>query len=194
MCIDDLRREPRGDPFECFHVTAHNLLDLDASQLEYGRFDTSSIPGFAIAIDAAPLPPPRSPDYVTYLVSVSGPIFPSPTCSTAVEYLNDDTVSAYFGSHAQGLPTRPYIERTITHTFVHTKPDGSFINPTSPTTPILTPSTAPPDVQVFKYKPVAKKVRPVAATLPEEFRATRQITGDPQIGRASCRERVCLAV
>ena len=182
MCIDDLRREPRGDPFECFHVTAHSLLDLDASQLESGQFDTSSLPGFAIAIDAAPLPPSRTPDYVTYLVSVSGPIFPSPTCSISVEYLNDETVSAYFGTHVQGLPPRLHIERTITHTFVHTKPDGTFINPTSPTPPTHTPSTVPHDLKVFKYKPVAKKVRPVAATLPEEFRATRQIIGDPLAG------------
>ena len=62
------------------------------------------------------------------------------------------------------------------------KPDGTFIDPTSPTTPIHAPSTAPHDVEVFKYKPVAKKVRPVAATLPEEFRTTRQIIGDPLAG------------
>ncbi|KAG5346705.1 hypothetical protein C0989_000482, partial [Termitomyces sp. Mn162] len=35
-------------------------------------------------------------------------------------------------------------------------------------------------VQVFgKYKPVAKKVRPVLGTTPEEFRIERNIIGDP---------------
>jgi hypothetical protein len=30
-----------------------------------------------------------------------------------------------------------------------------------------------------KYKPVAKKVKPIGATLPEEFRIVRNIQGDP---------------
>jgi hypothetical protein len=30
-----------------------------------------------------------------------------------------------------------------------------------------------------KYKPVAKKVKPVGATLPKEFRIVRNIQGDP---------------
>ena len=33
-----------------------------------------------------------------------------------------------------------------------------------------------------KYKPVAKKVRPVKATLPQEFHVKRHITGDPLAG------------
>ena len=148
------------------------------SQLEYGRFDTSSIPGFAIAIDATPLPPSHSPDYITYLVSVSGPIFPSSTCSTSVEYLNDDTIFAYFGTHAQGPPPYPHIECTITHRFIHTKPNGTFLDLPPPTTPAHAPSTVSHDVQVFKYKPIVKKVRPITATLPEEFQATHQIIGD----------------
>jgi len=32
---------------------------------------------------------------------------------------------------------------------------------------------------VFKYKPVAKKIKPVPAMLPEEFRTTRKIISDP---------------
>ena len=181
--INDLGREPRGDPFECFNITAHNLIDLDASRPELTRFDTSSIPGFAITIDAAPLPPSCTPDYVTYLVSTAGPIFPSPAFLTSFDYMNDDSVSAYFGAHAQALPSGS--EHTLTHTFVHIKTDGTFLNPQSTFSPSHSMQKNTPNTQVLKYKPVAKKVRPVAATLPEEFRATCQIIGDPLASMSS---------
>lgn len=58
-----------------------------------------------------------------------------------------------------------------------------------PTTPLIsiTRQTAPsmmttfPDVAVYgkRYKPVAKKVKPIIGALPNEFRIIRNITGDP---------------
>ena len=50
------------------------------------------------------------------------------------------------------------------------------------TSPLMqsTPSTNTDTTHhVFKYKPVAKKIKPVPTTLPEEFRTTRKIIGNP---------------
>jgi hypothetical protein len=67
------------------------------------------------------------------------------------------------------------------------KPKTKSVPSTKPTscsaqTPYPSPSR---DCLVYtgkkKYKPVAKKVKPVGATLPEEFRIIRNIQGDPLV-------------
>jgi hypothetical protein len=54
--------------------------------------------------------------------------------------------------------------------------------PTSPLAPTVNPSPSGDHhayVGKKKYKPVAKKVKPISATLPEEFHIVRNIQGDP---------------
>nr|GAT45871.1 predicted protein [Mycena chlorophos] len=60
-----------------------------------------------------------------------------------------------------------------------TKPVSVDLNTLSDISP---PSPVPPIARVFagkRYKPVAKKVRPILGSLPDEFRIIRNITGDP---------------
>ena len=62
---------------------------------------------------------------------------------------------------------------------VHT---NSSISKRSLLVPIDTPYTLDPQASTFanrKYKPVARKIRPVIADLPDKFRITRTIVGDP---------------
>lgn len=62
---------------------------------------------------------------------------------------------------------------------VHT---NSSISKRSLLVPIDTPYTLDPQASTFanrKYKPVARKIRPVIADLPDKFRITRAIVGDP---------------
>ena len=77
------------------------------------------------------------------------------------------------------------MERSIAHTYIHICTDGSFVDLPSPSHPTTVWEDSTLDVQIFKYKPVAKKIKPVAATLPEEFWTTRQIVGDPLTGMPS---------
>jgi len=61
-------------------------------------------------------------------------------------------------------------------------PTDSSISSRSLLAPADTPYTLDPQASIFakrKYKPVARKVRPVIAALPDKFRITRNIVGDP---------------
>jgi hypothetical protein len=59
---------------------------------------------------------------------------------------------------------------------------NSSISPQTLLVPVDTPYTLDPQASTFanrKYKPVARKIRPVIADLPDKFRITRNIVGDP---------------
>jgi len=61
-------------------------------------------------------------------------------------------------------------------------PTDSSISSRSLSVPADTPYTLDPQASIFakrKYKPVARKIRPVIADLPDKFRITRDIVGDP---------------
>jgi len=61
-------------------------------------------------------------------------------------------------------------------------PTDSSISSRSLLVPADTPYTLDPQASIFakrKYKPVARKIRPVIADLPDKFRITRNIVGDP---------------
>ena len=116
------------------------------------------------------------------MLSVSGPIFPTPVSHFIIERANDNSSSTYYRALTNPSALIPDSEWTLTHSLIHTTRDGSFIDlgSTLPHMHPSTPSTDPDKIaQVFKYKPVAKKIKPLAATLPEEFRTTRNIIGDP---------------
>jgi hypothetical protein len=112
------------------------------------------------------------------MLSIAGPVVPTPAKSYIIEYTNDNSISAY---HALPAPSAeiPDAQQSLTHTLVHINSTGSFIDwlPTPVPSPLSTRTDI--DAHVYKYKPVAKKIKPIAATLPEEFRTTRQIIGDP---------------
>ena len=115
------------------------------------------------------------------MLSVSGPVVPSPSKNYLVEPVNDHLTSHYYHALPEISAQLPDLERTISHSFVHIKADGTFLDPLSTSLPTtsIPESIQDPDVRTFKYKPVAKKIKPLAATLPEEFRTTRKIVGDP---------------
>ena len=81
------------------------------------------------------------------------------------------------------VPTRPRTGRAPAVKII------SVVNHSTPSAPpppeqVITPHPLPPlppadPAFVFKYKTVDKKVRPVPATLPEEFRTVRRIPEDP---------------
>ena len=114
------------------------------------------------------------------MLSVSGPIIPTSSRLFFAEDSNDDSISTYY--HAQPMVSAQITEnkRFLTHTLVHVKSNRTFLDTLS--TPLSlhsTPSTGTDsDTHMFKYKPVAKKVKSVPATLPEEFCTTRRIVGD----------------
>jgi len=179
--IDDLRNYPRGNALESFNVSLHRVSDLVAAHEDLTQFDTESLPGFALSIDAAPSPPTSPPDFTTYMLSVSGPIIPTPSRLFIAEGLNDYSISTYY--HAQPMVSAQIAENEcfLTHTLVHVKSNRTFLDTLSTfLSPHSTPSTgADSDAHMFKYKPVIKKVKSVPTTLPEEFRMTRKIVGDP---------------
>ena len=67
------------------------------------------------------------------------------------------------------------------HSLVHIKHNGTFLETLStPLSMHSTPSsTTDTNVRIFKYKPVAKKIKSVPAMLLEEFHTTHKIIGDP---------------
>ena len=60
------------------------------------RFDTQSLPGFALSIDAVPSPPTSPPGFTTYILSTSGPIVPTPSRLFIAEDSNDQSISTYY--------------------------------------------------------------------------------------------------
>ena len=185
--IDDLWNYPRGDALESFNVSLHRVSDLIVVHEDLIQFNTESLPGFALSIDAAPSPPTSPPDFTTYMLSVSGPIIPTPSRLFIAEGSNDYSISTYY--HAQPMVSAQIAEnkRFLTHTLVHVKSNGTFLDTLStPLSPHSTPSIgADLDAHVFKYKPVAKKVKSVSVTLPEEFHMTQKIVGDPLVDMPS---------
>ena len=93
MNIDDLGTPPWGDEDEeCFSVEVHRISDLPADVDISAKYNTLSIPGFAISV--APIDP--NPPYTPYMVSSSGPSVPTSTQSFIVESLNDNPHSTYY--------------------------------------------------------------------------------------------------
>ena len=174
MNIDDLGTPPRGDDDEeCFSVEVHRISDLPADIDIAAKYDTLSIPGFAISV--APVDP--DPPYTPYMVSSSGPSVPTPTQSFIVESSNDNLHSAYYRPLLTPSAQIADSQRTLSMSYVRIAPDGSFLDPTP--SPLVSDISAAPPTETYKYKPVAKKVKPVPTTLPEEFWTVRRIEGDP---------------
>ena len=119
------------------------------------------------------------------MLSVTGPIVPSPVTLYSVEYTNNDDDSIYLRPLLSPSPQVAAMECSIAHTYVHIHTDGSFVDLPSRSHPTTVLEDSTPGVQILKYKPVAKKIKPVAVTLPEEFRTTHQIVGDPLAGMPS---------
>ena len=182
--IDDLENQSQGDVLDGFNVSLYKIPDSPPSSLDYTNLDTSSIPGYALAID---LVSSLScfPDFTTYMLSVTGPIVPSPVTLYSVEYTNNDDDSTYLRMLLSPSPQVAAMECSIAHTYIHIHTDGSFVDLPSHSHPTTVLEDSTPDVQILKYKPVAKKIKPVAVTLPEEFRTTHQIVGDPLTGMPS---------
>jgi len=95
--------------------------------------------------------------------------------------MNDYPISTYYRALPALLVQLPKKKCTLTHSLVHIKPNGTFLETLS--TPLSTHSTLSSDTdasaRVFKYKPVVKKVKSVPAMLPKEFHTTCKIVGDP---------------
>jgi transposase InsO family protein len=115
------------------------------------------------------------------MLSIAGPVIPTSVKCFALEYANNHSLSHYYRPLVSPSVQLAEPKRTLTHTIVHISADNSFLDlPSGPSPRTSTFSLASaPEVQTLKYKPVAKKIKPVAATLPEEFRTTREIIGDP---------------
>ena len=71
--IDDLGNQPQGDVLDGFNVSLYKIPDSPPSSLDYTTLDTSSIPGYALAIDSVSSSS-HTPDFTTYMLSVTGPI------------------------------------------------------------------------------------------------------------------------
>ena len=181
--INDLGIDPRRDTLDSFNVLLHRISDLDAACEDLSKFDMLSLPSYALSIDAAPSPPTTQPDFFTYMISVSGPIISSISRLFLVESLNDYPFSTYYHALPAISAQLPEKERTLTHSLVHIKRDGTFLETLSTPLPMhSTPSsTMDTSAYIFKYKPVAKKVKSIPATLPEEFCTTCKIVSDPLV-------------
>ena len=182
LSIDDLSTKAWGDTLDCFNVTVHKLPNSQSPLDISAEFDTAAIEGFAICIQPAPSLPPIIPDFTMYLVSASGPIVPTPfnlslSSIRMMTWLPLITACTLPSPSAQITAC----EWTLSHSLVSISANRTFLD-TLPISPSPSDDISKTAAQVFKYKPVAKKVQPVAATLPEEFRATRQIIGDPLAG------------
>lgn len=122
------------------------------------HYDTKSIPGYAISflpathVDDSTTSSEADPQNAQSATSTTPPFSPIPTKSSNTS--KSDFVSHYTEVRSQTKPT-----------------------------PIPKPTSTSDDRSTYatkrKYKPAAKKVKPVGATLPEEFRIIRNITGDP---------------
>ena len=119
------------------------------------------------------------------MLSVTSPIVPSPVTLYSIKYTNNDDYSTYLCLLLSPSPQVAAMERSIAHTYVHICTDGSFVDLPSCSHPTTVLKDSAPDVQILKCTPVAKKIKPVAATLPEEFQTTHQIVGDPLAGMPS---------
>jgi len=161
----------------------HRVSDLDTACDNLSKFDMMSIPGFALSIDAAPSTPMTRPDFFTYMISVSGPIIPSISRLFLAESTNDYPVSTYYRVLPALSAQLPDKEHTLMHSLVHIRPNGTFLETLS--TPLPTHSIPSSDTDasahIFKYKPIAKKVKSVPVMLPKEFCTTRKIIGDPLV-------------
>jgi len=142
-----------------------------------------SLPGYALSIDASSSPPTTQPDFFTYMISVSGPIIPSISRLFLVESSNDYLFSTYYRALPAISAQLPEKKCTLMHSLVHIKCDGTFLETLS--TPLPThstlSSTMDTSARIFKYKPVAKKVKSVPTMLPEEFHTMCKIVGDPLV-------------
>jgi len=179
--IDDLSTKARGDALECFNIMVHNLSNSQPCLDVPVEFDTAAIEGFVICIQFTPSLPSIVTDFTIYLVSASGPIVPTLIQSFIVEYQNDDMTSPYYRVLLSPSAQIAACEQTLSHSLVFISANRTFLDilPISPSPSDTITNTAD---QVFKYKPIAKKVQLVTTTLSEEFRATRQIIGDPLAG------------
>ena len=92
-----------------------------------------------------------------------------------ISYDSDSQCSIQISSTASTLPTSTYRDPYLL-------PTNTSILPRTLLVPISTTDTQGPQVSTFgnrKYKPVARKIRPVIADLPDKFRIVRNIVGDP---------------
>ena len=146
---------------ECEYEVEVCKLDTDIQNIPL--FDTTSIPGFAVKII------PRNHAIQVFATSS---IEPSnvyigrtlPACYKNAK-LKDKEKFAVFDMLIPSPPSRfdPVTANTVSVFEIQTNNERAVL-------------------AGKRYKPVAKRTKPVAATLPEEFRATRQIVGDPLLG------------
>jgi len=157
--IDDLRVDPQGDTLDSFNVTMHRVSDLDAARDDLSKFDMMSIPGFALSIDAALSTPTTQSDFFTYMISISGSIVPFISRLFFAESTNDYPISTYYHALPALSAQLPEKECTLTHSLVHIRPDGTFLETLSTPLPMHSTPSSDTDasMRVFKYKPIAKK-------------------------------------
>jgi hypothetical protein len=144
-------------------VSVYKLLDIVDTTALNTRYNTHSIPGYAISLN---LPAHK---LVTKPASLSSA--PDTLAARSTNTASCNNLSIHFTSQY----TTHQSEKPKTKAVLSTKPTSS-----SAQTPYPSPSG---DRLVYagkkKYKPVAKKVKPVGETLPKEFRIVRNIQGDP---------------
>jgi hypothetical protein len=144
-------------------VLVYKLSDIvDTTALDT-HYDTHSIPGYTISLN---LPAGK---LVTKPASSSSA--PDTLAARSTNTASHNNLSIHFTSQY----TAHQSEKPKTKSVPSTKPTSCLAQ-----TPYSSPSR---DCLVYagknKYKPVAKKVKPVGATLPKEFRIIRNIQGDP---------------
>jgi hypothetical protein len=145
-------------------VSVYKLLDIVDTTTLNTRYNMHSIPAYPISLN---LPACK-------LVSkpASALLFSAPdtltTCSTNIASRNNSSIH--------------FTSQYTTHQSKTPKTKSAMPTLCSAQTPYPSPSS---DRLVYagkkKYKPVAKKVKPVGATLPKEFHIVRNIQGDPLV-------------
>jgi hypothetical protein len=173
-------------------VSIYKLSDLANITALDLCYDTHSIPGYAITLNA----PANKHTALAPVTHTSDTPHTHPTTTASYNSSTIDLISLYFESPSVLLKPRSALsEKPTLHSALSEKPTTHLassytlttcsvtsVMPTSCLAPTVNPSPSG-DRHAYigkkKYKPVAKKVKPIGATLPEEFRIIRNIQGDP---------------
>jgi hypothetical protein len=172
--------EPEDIPVVVSVYKLSELADLSAVAENY---DIHSIPGYAISFNhATPVDVPS----VSSSRAAPAPVPPShnplPPFATAT------VTTAFSNSQSKSVPQYTPRDPRTRSTAKATNSDPTPATATTANIPREPPlsSASTSEQSTFaaakpkrKYKPAHKKVKPVGATLPEEFRIVRNITGDP---------------
>jgi hypothetical protein len=165
-------------------VSIYKLSDLTNNTALGSRYDTHSIPGYTILLNA----PANKHTALALMTHTSNTPHTHPITTAPLNSSTTDLVSLYFESPSVlpkphlALSEKPTAHSALSYPLMTCL--ATSLVPTLCLAPTVNPSLSG-DCHAYvgkkKYKLVTKKVKPIGATLPEEFRIVRNIQGDPLV-------------